>query len=301
MKYDKPPLSIDQQIDLLISRGMVIPDRDRAVRYLTHINYYRLRAYWLIYEQQNDNGEHSFKSGTEFEQALALYIFDRKFRLLVLEAIERVEVSLRTRFAYVLANKYGSHAYLNRELFRSADIYAKCLESFREEYDRSRETFIEHYKETYTEPELPPIWAACEIMSFGQLSKWFANVKLRKDRNDIASVFNINEDILNSFMHHLTHVRNLVAHHSRLWNRRLTFTMMIPRRPKEIAEWFNQKENRKIYNTLVMLGYMVSLMSPGSTWAERVKHLIDENSIVKPEYMGFPYNWKEVPMWRGKA
>ena len=301
MKYDKPPLSINQQIDLLVSRGMIIPDRNRAARYLTHINYYRLRAYWLMYEQQNDNGEHYFKLDTQFEHALSLYIFDRKFRLLVLEAIERVEVSLRTRFAYVLANRYGSHAYLDVRLFKSSDTHTQCLDSFREEYNRSRETFIEHYKSTYTEPELPPVWAACEIMSFGQLSKWFENIKKREDRNEIASVFNIDEIVLNSFMHHLTHVRNLVAHHSRLWNRRLTFTMMIPRRPQEIADWFNQQENRKIYNTLAMLGYMVSLMSPGSTWAERITQLIEENQLVNPENMGFPSNWKEISLWRKRV
>lgn len=298
MKYDKPPLSIDQQIDLLLSRGMIIPDRERSARYLTHINYYRLRAYWLIYEEPNGDGEHRFKPDTHFQDALSLYIFDRRFRLLVLEAIERLEVSVRTRFAYVLANKYGSHAYLDVSLFKSIHSHAQCLESFREEYSRSRETFIEHYKNKYTDPELPPIWAACEIMSFGQLSKWFENIKKREDRNEIASVFNIDEIVLNSFMHHLTHVRNLVAHHSRLWNRRLTFTMVIPRRPREIADWFNQQENRKIYNTLAMLGYMVSLMSPGSTWAERITQLIENNALVKPEFMGFPANWKEISLWR---
>jgi len=100
VKYDKPPLTIHQQIDLLVSRGMVIPDRERAVRYLTHINYYRLRAYWLPFEKAGEAGNHSLRAGTQFDHALTLYIFDRKFRLLVLEAIERVEEDILAVLSY---------------------------------------------------------------------------------------------------------------------------------------------------------------------------------------------------------
>ena len=298
MRYDKPPLSISQQIELLVSRGMNISDRARAERYLIHINYYRLRAYWLPFEEPDGTGNHRFKAGTQFEQAISLYIFDRKFRLLVLEAIERVEVSFRTRFAYILGNKYGSHAYLDSGLFKTDGLYMQCMESFREEYSRSRETFIEHYKSKYTEPELPPIWAACEIMSFGQLSKWFQNIKLRQDRNEIASAFKIDEIVLGSFMHHLTHIRNLSAHHSRLWNRRLTFTMTIPRRPHEIVGSFNTQADRYIYNTLVMLGYLLNVMSPGTSWPVRLRQLIYENPLINPAVMGFLSNWQTLSLWR---
>lgn len=301
MKYEKPPLSIEEQIDLLISRGMVIQDRARAARYLTHINYYRLRAYWMPFETATVNDEHRFKPGTKFEDALTLYVFDRKFRILVLEGIERVEVSFRARFANEVALRYGSHAYLDRNNFKSAEMHQGCITSLQEELSRSRETFIEHYLTKYTEPALPPIWAICEIMSFGQLSKWFQNLKHRKDRKALADIYQINEAVLGSFMHHLTHVRNLVAHHSRLWNRRMTFTMSIPRRPAEVVGWYNTNAERKIYNTLVMLGYLLTLMSPGTTWPARVRQLLDENSLVNPEFMGFPSNWQELPLWRMKT
>ena len=300
MKYDKPPLSIDQQVDLLISRGMAIPDRTRAARYLTHINYYRLRAYWLPFEEPTEGGEHRFKLGTEFEKVLSLYVFDRRFRMLVLDAIERVEVSFRTRFAYILGNRYGSHAYLNASLFKVRSRYDLCMNSFREEFTRSRETFIEHYRTKYDDPQLPPIWAACEVMSFGQLSIWFHNLASRKDRQDIATEFNIDESILRSFMHHLTHIRNLVAHHSRLWNRRLTVTMSIPLRPKEIFPFFNLEKERNIYNTLAMLCYLLNIMSPGTTWPARIRQLLEENPIASPADMGFPSRWKELSVWRGR-
>jgi abortive infection bacteriophage resistance protein len=185
-----------------------------------------------------------------------------------------------------------------RDLFRSPAEYESCLTSFREEFSRSRETFVEHYKNKYTDPELPPIWAACEIMSFGQLSKWFYNLKFRQDRKEIASVFDIDESVLGSFMHHLSHVRNLAAHHSRLWNRRLTFTMTLPNRPQHIVGWFNTQAKRNIYNTLAMLGYILRLMSPGTTWTERLRQLIEESPLVNSSAMGFPPDWRDFSLWR---
>lgn len=297
MKYDKPPLSIDQQIELLISRGMEITDRKRAARYLSHLNYYRLRAYWLIFEEPAGAGEHHFKPGTKFEDSLSLYVFDRKLRMLVIEAIERVEVSFRTRFAYMLGNRYDSHAYLRTDLFFSEAIHKQCIESLREEFVRSTETFIEHYKVKYDHPDLPPVWAACEIMSLGQLSKWFHNLKKKNDRKDISDIYNLDESVLRSFMHNLTHVRNFAAHHSRLWNRKLTITMSIPRRPGKIVCFFNPMANRNIYNTLAMLAYLLKLMSPGTTWPQRVMSLIEEYSIVDTNLMGFPFNWQEMALW----
>lgn len=298
MKYTKPPLIIEQQIDLLILRGMKVNDRSRAARYLSHINYYRLRAYWMPFEEPSGNEEHLFKADTNFEDTLTLYIFDRKFRLLVLEAIERIEVSFRTRFAYILANKYDSHAYLNPAYFKSEDKYRQCISSLQEELTRSRETFIKHYREKYDDPELPPIWVVCEVMSFGQLSKWFQNLKYRKDRMAISDIYRIDEHILGSFMHHLTHVRNLAAHHSRLWNRRLTFTMRIPGYPTDFALLFNPEAKRNIYNTLVMLCYLLTRMSPGTTWITRLKQLIIDNDLVNPSLMGFPDDWQEINIWK---
>ena len=148
MKFTKPPLSIEEQIRLLQSRGMTIDDPDRAARYLAHINYYRLRAYGLPFEDQENGKEHHFKSGTTFNEILTLYLFDRKFRLLVMEAIERLEISFRTRFAHEMAMKYGGHAYLDVTLFEGAEFFYRHMHNLVREIQRSQETFIEHYRTT---------------------------------------------------------------------------------------------------------------------------------------------------------
>jgi len=303
MKFTKPPLSFADQVALLESRGMHIPDHGRASRYLSHINYYRLRAYWMPFEQQAGNPNHSFQPGASFDSALILYIFDRKFRLLVLEAIERVEVSLRTNFAYVLAMKYGSHAYLNQNIFAQPAFYQQLLSSLKEEIDRSQETFVEHYRNTYNDPALPPIWAISEVLTFGQLSKWFQIIKRRNDRKAIADAYGMDEKAFASFMHHLSHVRNFVAHHCRLWNRKLTVTMRIPKYPTKLVANCNQDPaaERQIYNTLVMLGYLLRLSSPGTTWPQRIRQLIGEQGDIDTAAMGFPADWKELPLWKGEV
>lgn len=298
MKYAKPALTVDQQLEQLIRRGMVITDPDAARHHLLHINYYRLRAYWLPDEIPSATpGEHAFKPGTRFETILDLYSFDRKLRLLVMDAIERVEVSLRTRWAYVLSLRHGAHGYLAPALFRKQAEHEKCLRKLREELERSHETFVLHYRRTYTEPELPPFWGICEVLTFGQLSLWFQNLASGDDRAEIARPYGVDEQILKSFAHHLTYVRNVCAHHSRLWNREMTIGMKIPARPEWLGAAFNEIKPKRLYNTLVMLAYMLDIISPHSHWRTNLRDLLDQHPDVNLAVMGFPEDWRLSPLW----
>jgi abortive infection bacteriophage resistance protein len=135
MRFTKPPLSFEAQVDLLIDRGMEIADRTRAKRYLAHLNYYRLAAYWLPFEQ--DHPTHRFRPGTNFDQVLEHYIFDRELRLLVMDAIERIEVSLRTNWAYTLSHSYGPHAHLQRDLFKAKWPHGKNIEMLENPFEKT--------------------------------------------------------------------------------------------------------------------------------------------------------------------
>lgn len=197
MLFNKSPKTIDEQIELLISRGMIITDHPKVHDVLTHVNYYRLGAYWLPFEQDHEN--HIFRSGTYFDDVLNLYIFDRKLRLLVLDAIERIEVSCRTQWAYFMAHNHGSHSYLDSTLARKESYWVSNLQSLENEVKRSKEVFIEHYKNKYTQPDLPPIWAVSEVMSLGLFSRWFTNLKPMATRKKIANQYNLDHEILASF------------------------------------------------------------------------------------------------------
>lgn len=290
MQFDKPPLTLSEQINRLLDRGLHIPDRAKAAHYLGHLNYYRLGAYWLPFE--GDHTTHQFVLGTTLDQVIDLYVFDREFRLIVLDAIERIEISIRSAWAYEMAHRHGPHCQLNRALFKVKWNYSRYLQSAKNEVSRSKETFILHLTNKYDE-ELPPTWAMVEVMSFGQLSNWYSNTRYRQDRNAIAARYGLDEKILTSLLHHLTIVRNTCAHHARLWNREFP---VIPKLPKDSVPSLSQNHKRKIYNTLVLVLYLLDQISPGHHWRMRLLNLLHD-SEVNVRDMGFPDNWQESTLW----
>lgn len=275
--FTKTFLTIEQQINQLKSRGMKFHDEEKAKHYLENLNYYRLGGYWLIFEENHES--HQFRNNTYFEEILNLYIFDRELRLLLLDAIERIEVSIRSKLAYHLAESFSSHAHLQPEIFTSPLNYARTLTKLKSELDRNRnEIFIKHHADKYSE-ELPPIWVSVEVMTMGQISNWYSNIKDRKYKQVIAKYYGLDEKILSSFLHHLTIVRNTSAHHSRIWNRKFTIDFILPNFPKELNEEFNPLRKKYIYNTLVMCEYLLNIISEDNNWKRRLDDLILKYNI----------------------
>ena len=295
MRYNKPFQSIEQQIVLLSQRGLIIDGN--AAQYLRHLNYYRLSGYWLPF-QQNDK-THQFKKGTQFSDVLNLYIFDRELRLLLLDAIERIEVSVKTQWAYYFAESHGAHAYMDCKLSNNIQWHAQNIIQLEKELERSDEIFITHYKKTYTSPKMPPIWVICEIISFGLLSRWLKSMKASEPRNKIAKSYCMDYTVLISFIEHLTYLRNLCAHHSRVWNKKMTKTMQLPRsKPSNLISNFNQEKaaSRKIYNTLVMMIHLLSIISSGNHFKHQLIELVKKHTI-NPIAMGFPTDWQKRSIW----
>ena len=298
MRFGKPALSIDDQLALLRRRGMIVDDEAQARHYLTHISYYRLRAYWLPFEAPAPDGDHAFRPGTTFANVLDLYVFDRQLRLLVLDAVERVEVALRAQWAHHVAMTCGPHGHLDPTRHHSADKHAAAIEDLRKEVARSSDTFINHYRRKYDDPALPPVWMAAEVISLGQLSKWIDNLKFRADRQAIAKPFGLDEKALVSVAHHLSHVRNIAAHHGRLWNRRFVVTMAVPKFPARLPVAMRGAGERLLHNTLVMLDHLLTVVAPGHGWRARVVALIEGCPVADPTAMGFPEDWRRRPAWR---
>ncbi|PCI70147.1 MAG: DNA-binding protein [Gammaproteobacteria bacterium] len=294
--FQKPSLSLKEQLSQLENRGMQIDDDSNAMLSLAHLNYYRLGAYWLPFEKNHDN--HQFNKGTHIDDVLNLYVFDREFRLFLMDAIERLEVSVRTQFAFCLSQEYGAHVHLKPEIFHDLILYSRSLSNLERDVKRSKERFIKHLLAKYSEA-LPAIWAVVELMSLGQLSMWYENINKRSDRKRIADCYNVDEKILTSFLRHLTYLRNLCAHHSRVWNRNCTITPSLPgNRPSNLNVNFNKTKSveRKIYNSLVMLIHFMDITCPGHHFRARLKTLIEKHKIVTAN-MGFPENWETLPIW----
>lgn len=299
MKFEKPAVSVPDQVELLKRRGMIVGDEAQAQHYLNFISYYRLRAYWLPFEvPAADNGDHAFRDGTTFEDVLTLYIFDRELRLLVLDAIERVEVALRAQWAHHMAMSHGPHGYLEQGHYSVIRHHAKDVTDLEKEFNRSDDAFAIHYRDKYNSPKLPPVWMAAEVMSFGLLSKFYSNLKTRADRKAIADPFALDEAVVTSFAHHISTVRNICAHHGRLWNKRFTVTMTVPRYPAKLPVAMRDADLRYLHNTLVMLDYLLALIAPDNEWKQRLVALIDGCPLADPASMGFPADWRARAAWK---
>jgi abortive infection bacteriophage resistance protein len=298
MKYTKPPLSITDQIAKLKHRGLNFSDEQKAAHYLSNISYYRLRAYTYPF-QDNSDPSHQFIKEISFDDIIELYVFDRRLRLLVFNAIEKIEIALRTKIVYEFSLVNGSHWHEDANMYRNNYYFNKNINSLYEEIDRSSETFIEHYKEIYTTPAYPPAWMSLEVITMGLLSKLFGNLKKGNEKKKVAKEFGLpNPLILESWMHAFAGLRNICAHHSRLWNRRFT---IVPKLPYNTANQFINNAsiyNNKLYTQLCCMNYITRIISPNSSFVNDLKKLLQTCDLVDCKEMGFPDDWKDEPIWQ---
>lgn len=313
--FNKPPLTYEKQVELLLSRGLIVTDRKRAERHFANISYYRLSAYMLPYKKK-ENGIiiDAFKEGTTWDDIYDLYVFDRKLRLLVFDAIERLEVAIRTQIIYQLSHKYGSHWQDNAHIFIpprevtlrdgrkiTIDVYREIQSHIKEQLHSNRaEVFIQHYHNKYDTPENPPSWMSVEIMYFNHLSKICTGLKNRADIVSIASYFALPPKTFCSWLHTMNYVRNICAHHSRLWNRDLNIVPEKLSFSKRLV-WISNPDTAKRsknYYFFCIINYMLQVANPTSQFKTKLKELLEEyKNVISLDSMGFPQGWEEEKMW----
>lgn len=290
MPYDKPWNSYQEQLDKLRERGLAITDDAKALDYLARIGYYRLSGYWYSFRQQqavdgNQVKLDDFIAGASFEQAVQLYVFDKKLRLLAMDALERIEIAFRVELAHSLGEQ-DMFAYLKPELFH--DKFAKTLNprsGLTEHHNwltkqaglikRSKEKFIDHNKRKHGLPL--PIWIACEVWDFGTLSFLYGGMK-EADQDKIAQKFGlVNGRVLASWLRALNYLRNLCAHHSRLWNRNVVEKPKLP--PASEVVWvapfveYDRLRSRP-FLLFCIVQHLMSHINPNSTWWARLTNLM---------------------------
>jgi len=289
MHYTKRPLTLDEQVDLLVSRGLLISDRARAKRWLERTSYYRLSAYFLPIKIRDTD---RYYSGATFEAVLDLYKFDARLRVLVLQGIERIEVAARASMVYEIAHTLGPFAYANPANFSPGFDHAKLMDEITTERSRSREAFVEHFgRKYYLEPHLP-IWMVSELLSLGAVSMMYKGFPRHLQRK-ISDHFQIAEGPFKSWLHTLNYIRNVCAHHNRLWNRQLAIAPAIPH---EFP--YSVPSNNRVYAVVMLMQHVLEIIAPRCRWKDRVMCLILEHSNVPLMQMGFPANWKNVEPWK---
>lgn len=279
----KSPATFEEQIQILKKRGLVIDDEDVAFRTLQRINYYRLSAYGLSLKN-NDR----FYTGVTFSQIHALYEFDHRFRYLIMDMTEQVEIAFRTHISYRIAHTYGSLGHLDSAHFEDEKYHEAFLLELDKEVRRSQEIFIKHHFDKY-EGNIP-VWVAIEVLSFGTLSKLFSNLK-NEDKNYIAkSNYRIPAIYLESWLKCLSYIRNICAHYGRLYNRPLTSRPRLDHQSKKLSI-----QQNRIFAHLYVLKQLIPERRKWSDFVTRLEALLSEyKDVIELERIGFPEDWEAI-------
>lgn len=304
MKFAKPALTVPQQLIKLQGRGLRIEDATEAEHYLRYIGYYRLSAYALPL-QQGGVPDKPFKPGASFRNILDLYRFDRELRLLVMDAVERIEVAARSVIVNEMSIRHGPHWYMDAARFNPAsrrfkhhELLIRIDKEFTIPAGGSNparphhEVFINHYFTKYTDPYLPPVWMVAETLTLGTWSQIFENLRVNGERKAIAAPFGVDEQILRNWLHALTYLRNLCAHHSRLWNRQTVIKILVAKRHQTFL-----KVNDRFYAFAVVIHDLMQRIAPLTGWHHRLEKLLTDHPFVDPLAMGFPNDWRTEPFW----
>lgn len=325
--YEKPWMSCEDQLSQLTKRGLIVTDEAAALSCLERIGYYRLSGYWFALRERSgvccplategrkklkkgstdklvlDN----FKCGSTFQKAVDLYVFDKRLRLLTLDALERIEIALRVDIAHTLG-EYDTFAYLNTSLFK--DDFARkiqptgltrhhqWLQNHARLIQRSKENFIQHNKEKYGLPLA--IWVASEVWDFGGMSHLFSGMK-PEDQDKISIKYGISKGaVFASWLRCLAYLRNVCAHHSRLWNRNM---IEQPKKPSDgevvffESAWDSSHILARPFLQLSIVQFLLSSIHPNSTWWQRLGSHLDgfpdmENLGLTLESMGVIEGWE---------
>jgi abortive infection bacteriophage resistance protein len=284
--YTKPARDPAALIAHLTARGLTIPNVALATHALERIGYYRL----LIYMRPlQDPTTKNFLAGTTFEQIVDLYNFDRELRLHCLDAIERIEVAVRSAVINELSVRYGAHFHLERRHFEDKDGYR----GFMNESIKARYLGITHYYDNYNDPSIPPIWTILEGVTLGTLSRMFSQLHLT-NRRLISQRFNYPEPTMVSWVRSLNNLRNACAHHNRLWNAVMQVDQ--PMKHKSLRGEWGTNQNRFYARAVVMVALLHRIDST-LTWKQELKALFAKYPAVQPSQLGFPVGWDTRTFW----
>ncbi len=144
MKYKKTPFTVNQHIELLKQRGLIIEDENRARKYLKNVGYFRLSGY--MYHLQLANSEHTFKNNIKFADVISHYQFDKKLKAIMLEYLERIEIALRARLTDKYSNSFGFYWYTDKFLFEDIGNYNSINNDILAHFANPQERFLRAFK-----------------------------------------------------------------------------------------------------------------------------------------------------------
>lgn len=293
--YQKKALTPEELLVKLSSRGLVVDSGTErlALEYLRGVGAYRLKGYW---HHLADATTKRFADGTTFSEVIRRCEFDRELRAATIAAIERLEVAIRCAIANLLSLKHSPHWFLQPSIFRPTREWGlgHLIRKIEEEVHRSSgKRFIDHYFTKHDEPYLPPSWAISECVTFGLWSRTYAMLRDPNDKKVICKRFAVDEpDVFKSWIHSLTVVRNLAAHHGQILRVKLG---VAPANYKKAGIKF--RDQKSFFATATVIQYLLRQTRLPNTWVEDLEAIFSKYPSVSSSELGFPATWRSEPGW----
>lgn len=320
MKPLKPWLSFADQLQKLQERGLQVDDPVAAREYLERLGYYRLSGYWYplrsidlkkSFAQGKAVRDDDFVQGSRFEDVVRLYVFDKKLRLMALDALERIEIAVRVDVAHLLGqrdplaheNPACLHGNFTKKLIAKGPDSGQTqhqawLAKYQSMLNRARkEPFVVHHRNQYGKL---PIWAAIEVWDFGLLSKLFSGMQ-HADKEIIACMYGASDGhAFAQWLRSFNFIRNVAAHHSRLWNINVVENAAVP------TNWPTQLNGARPFFYFCLMQQVLSVICPNSSWGQRFNDLLKKDfpaasikQLSLAELGVFP-GWESWDLWEQK-
>jgi len=311
--YNKLPKTFAEQVQLLKKRKLHIPNEEKAERILTYISYNRLSNYWFPM-LKSPKEEEIFKDGSNFETIFKLYQFDSELRKITFHAIEQIEIAIRTQIIYHFSHQYNSGFWYEKsEAFDKYPSYVQFLSKISKNVQETKQEYILKYRKNYKQ-FLPPSWKSFELLTFTNLLSILKNIKNQKELIPIAKSLGLHHSLLISWLDCFIYIRNITAHHGRLWNIILTIKPEWLKSPR--GNWITRWENDynpdgetlskvdkndkvlKFYAGICAILYCLQFINPYHDYKKQLLKLFSEYPEADLSHMGFPQDWKEQDLWK---
>ena len=299
--------NLDEQVEILKHKGMIVQDEKYAKRVLLRENYFFLNGYrhLFVYSEKDKR----FKNGVTFEEMYSLFLFDRSFRNVIFKYLLVIENNLKSIISYQLSKKYGyrERDYLKEKNFTKApekraqlnDLLKKMKRQIRVNVSQHSATL--HYLSNYG---YIPLWILVKVLSFGIVSEMYQILK-PEDQKEIAKIYEIEPDVLTVYLPILANYRNLCAHEDILYENKTqkciddTVYHQLLKIPKENDEYIQGKND--LFALIIIMKHLL--------YYEEFKNMsLELNNVIETldynlhtikidkvlERMGFPLNWLDL-------
>lgn len=250
MKYSKEHKTFKTQIEILKQRGVIISDEETLANFLSNVNYYKFKNYLKHFEIGKD-----LYRNCNVEEVIDLYYFDRELRNITLLYLEKIEIAIKTKIAYLIGEKYGAFGHLNKANFYPTFNFEDYMEKISKLEKSSKEEFIRKYFSIYDEEKHVPIWILIDIIPFGNISIMYEYM-FNKDKKQISKKFDVNKEDFESWLKNITLLRNFSAHNSVIWNKKINSVA------RESKKWEQNIKWDKISGMIFLLNYLVKQINP---------------------------------------